>query len=207
MKRTFPLFVLVGVAGALVPVLAVFAQTSSSRPVSCCPSATCASGKNAVKSSTDDQVIEELIAILKETKSPETFTVTATVLGYMGPEARRALPALIRNAERLELLEDLFDTNATESHRAAQVLAEAIEMIVVESNSGVRVRTKRSRPQTPTSCTPATPYSYGGACSNAPPQPCPMSAGVAPSTIPLPNQPGELSPTKGSKAPRGVPPS
>jgi hypothetical protein len=138
MKRNLPLFVMVGVAGVLVPVLVVLAQPSSPRSAACCPSASSTTSKSSAPSSTDDKIIDEMIAILKETKSEETFIVTAMALGRMGPEAKRALPQLIRNAERLELFEDLFDSNASNDEReVARQVAEAI-MMLAESNKDGR---------------------------------------------------------------------
>jgi len=51
-------------------------------------------------------LLSELIAILNETKSVDTFSVTVGVLSEMGPRAESAIPAIIRNAERLGFLKD-----------------------------------------------------------------------------------------------------
>ncbi len=138
MKRKLPLFVMVGVAGVLVPVLAVLAQSSStSRAPTCCYPAPSSASKPSAPSSTDSKIIDELIVILKETKSEETFVVTAMALGRMGPDAKRALPQLIRNAERLELFEDLFDPEAAKGDReVSQGVAEAIMMLAEGNKEG-----------------------------------------------------------------------
>ena len=49
-------------------------------------------------------VVEELIALLDETQSRDTFLTTVVILRSLGSEARPALPAALRNAERLGLL-------------------------------------------------------------------------------------------------------
>src|SRR5579883_917683 len=87
MRRILPLFVIVGLAGVLVPVLALLAQSTSttSSPT------TCTDSKPSASSSTDGRIIDEMIAILKETGSEKTFAVTAMALGVMGPEAKPAL--------------------------------------------------------------------------------------------------------------------
>ncbi len=92
MRRILPLFVIVGLAGVLVPVLALLAQSTSttSSPTSCSPT-TCTDSKPSASSSTDGRIIDEMIAILKETGSEKTFAVTAMALGVMGPEAKPAL--------------------------------------------------------------------------------------------------------------------
>src|SRR5690349_17232994 len=112
MKRTVPLIVLIGAAGLLVPILGASGESPTcsgckGQWASGCPDGTYVQGCRAKSPSDSGNVLDELTAILKETKSTETFLVTTMVLGRMGPEAKRALPAIIRNAERLELLEDL----------------------------------------------------------------------------------------------------
>ena len=51
----------------------------------------------------DEGFVRELIAILKETSSPDAFLVTLSILQEMKVDARVAVPAIIRNAERLKL--------------------------------------------------------------------------------------------------------
>jgi hypothetical protein len=173
MKRTLPLFVLIAAIGLLVPVFAVFGKpTPEPCCVTCCPSAT------AAKSSSDnDKVIDELTAILKETKSSETFIVTAMVLGRMGPDAKRALPIIIRNAERLELFDDLYKTNASAENRAAaQEVVAALEMIL-DKKAGAKGRTWAN--PAPTCYTPA--IGYGSTSSGTPVCPAPT---YAPATLP-----------------------
>lgn len=164
MKRTLLVFVVVGMASLLVSALTVFGQ-STTRSIyverqATDPLVKRQASATTVKSSTDDeQLIDELAMILKETKSPETFLVTAMTLGRLGPKARRTLPIVIRNAERLELLEGLFDANAAGENRAvAQDVIEVIEMIVGKNGSGRVWREKP--PSTPPVCYPATPASY-----------------------------------------------
>src|SRR5207245_2151527 len=49
-------------------------------------------------------VVEELIALLDETQSRDTYLATVLVLSRLGSEAKPALPAALRNAEQLGLL-------------------------------------------------------------------------------------------------------
>jgi len=51
-------------------------------------------------------LVPELVAILNETKSLDTFLVTLRLLEGMGKQAEPAIPAIIRNAERLEVFKD-----------------------------------------------------------------------------------------------------
>lgn len=209
MKRILLVLVVVAAAGLLVPFFTAFAQSplqptggcsssslsssasgsnfssmGTTAPVCCSPAMPCAA---APETAGDDKVIDELTAILKETKSPETFVVTTCVLGRMGPKAKRALPAIIRNAERLELLEDaLKDQAAANPSTLTQKLLEAIEMIV-DKHAASRNK---------------LPAGYGAPPStwNAPvvaPTPCAPA-----STAPIPAAPP--APASQSKAPQGV---
>lgn len=169
MKGKIALFALVAAAAVLVPVLAVLAQQPVALPVptgaysgcsagSNCPTATCSTCSKSKETTCDNaKVVTELMAILKDTKSPETFLLTATTLCRLGGEAKRALPAIIRNAERLELLDGLLDSNTTADNReAAQAVFEAIEMILDKKGGG-----KRSRACTTPAIAPAPAASYG----------------------------------------------
>ena len=76
-------------------------------------------------------VVQELTAILNETDSAETFVVTAMALEKMGAAARPAVPAIVRNAERLGVLKGLFqgDGHGKKAERA-EVVMKAIETIL-----------------------------------------------------------------------------
>jgi hypothetical protein len=127
-----------GVAAILAPLLTMLDQSSST--TSAPPSASSATGsasKHSAASSTDAKIIDEMIAILKETKSEETFIVTVMALGRMGPEAKRALPQLIRNAERLKLFQVLLNAKAEAGDRGvSQHVAEAIVMMAAGQPMG-----------------------------------------------------------------------
>jgi hypothetical protein len=53
----------------------------------------------------DEALVKELVKILDETKSFDTFCVTASILCRVCPKARSAVPGIIRNAERLKILD------------------------------------------------------------------------------------------------------
>jgi hypothetical protein len=188
MKRKMVLFALVGAVGVFGCAFAAFAQSSSSKwgkpqtaaaePCSTATYTFATASSPAKASSAKSNIIEELTAILKETKSPETFLLTTMVLGRMGPDAKSALPAIIRNAERLELLEDLFDTSAPEANRdkngTRAKFVDAIEMILTVKDSA-------NRPSYPapaavyyapvTSYAPVSPPSYSPAPTSSMSQP------------------------------------
>jgi hypothetical protein len=199
MKRTLPLLVLIGVVGLLVPVLAVFGK-----PPAEAGCVSCSSSIPVAKSPSDnDRVIDELTAILKETKSAETFLVTAMVLGRMGPEAKRALPIIIRNAERLELFEDLYKANAAAENRAAaQEIVAALEMIL-DKKAGANGRTWRN--PTPACYAPAPVYgTTPPACAPASlASPNPPTSWNAPLAVPPPPTPS----TKPAKPAQPIAPS
>ncbi len=90
-------------------------------------------------------LLSELIAILNETKSVDTFSVTLAALAEMGPRAEPAIPAIIRNAERLGLLKDhlLAKEQNSEAVKRFEEIAPALERTIkailhneVSSNSG-----------------------------------------------------------------------
>src|SRR5207244_8896475 len=58
--------------------------------------------------------IDELVSILNETRSPDAFLVTLSILQELKPEARAVVPAIIRNAERLRLLKRTNPDQPTE---------------------------------------------------------------------------------------------
>jgi hypothetical protein len=73
--------------------------------------------------------VQELIKILNETKSPTTVLATAVALLPMGDKARLAVPALLRNAERLKMLDDLGNGNNSRKGEMAAMLVEVIYAI------------------------------------------------------------------------------
>jgi hypothetical protein len=75
----------------------------------------------------DDQV-QELIKIINETKSPYTLVATAVALMPLGEKAKVAVPAILRNAERLKVLEDLGKPNS-KKYEVAELLLESIYTI------------------------------------------------------------------------------
>jgi hypothetical protein len=213
MKRKVLLFVLLGAIAVLAPVLAVFAQSSkpadstytgvgvssssacstgftqSSASGSCCsPATTCTTCKAAKTSSSSDKnekIVEELTAILMETKSTETFLVTAMTLGKMGAVAKPALPAIIRNAERLEMFEDLFNSKASDPDRTGvQGVLDAIEMIVDKKASSKGRACCGVQPNVCPAPTSATSYATPNLCFPTPP-PCLPGPGPLPQA-PLP---------------------
>jgi hypothetical protein len=99
------------------------------------PTAEMQSPRQAASSATG--LVRELITILNETKSVDTFIVTCGLLEKMGTEARPAIPAMLRNAERLGLLKKSLLTGK-EGRRQLSInsLAEMIEHIVAPKGDG-----------------------------------------------------------------------
>jgi hypothetical protein len=64
-----------------------------------CGAACCCAAKGG-----DGELYAELVAILKETESPDTFMAAVTGLMATEGHGKRAIPAVIRSAERLGLL-------------------------------------------------------------------------------------------------------
>jgi hypothetical protein len=107
-----------------------------------------------------------LLIILHETKSPDTFVVTARALAAVGPAARRAVPAVIRGAERLNLLSEI-GKQAKAGDGLGMVVVEAIEELLQGQGAGRACCTPVCAPV----CAP--PVAYAVPC-------CPPAAGGPP---------------------------
>jgi hypothetical protein len=79
-------------------------------------------------------LVGELAGILNETKSKETFSVTLAVLRKMGPEAKPAVPVILRNADRLGLFDGAVVPNGQARQAATEVLT-AIDAILGRSEA------------------------------------------------------------------------
>src|SRR5207245_1830240 len=73
----------------------------------------------------DEAQVQELITILNETKSASTLVATAIALLPLGDKAKPAVPAILRNAERLKVLEDIGKP-ATKKGEVAAMLMEIV---------------------------------------------------------------------------------
>src|SRR5260370_27879624 len=76
----------------------------------------------------DQDQVQELIKILNETKSPYTRVATTAALAPLGDKAKVAVPAILRNAERLKILESLGNPESKKGG-LANMLMEAIYAI------------------------------------------------------------------------------
>jgi hypothetical protein len=74
------------------------------------------------ESSAEDQVVQELVEILNETKSPQTLLATTLALMPMGKKAQTAVPVIIRNAERLKMFGPLKDMSSAKAENATVIL-------------------------------------------------------------------------------------
>jgi hypothetical protein len=77
-----------------------------------------------------DPVVQELVAVLDRTSSPDTYVVTTAVLGKMGFAARPALPAVVRNGERLGVFKGVAGINkANEPPLPTEMVQEARKVV------------------------------------------------------------------------------
>src|SRR5262249_12661779 len=65
----------------------------------------------------DAKFTDELLSILNETKSPDAFLVTLSILQEVKPDAQEVVPAIIRNAERLRLFKRTDPDQPTEQQK------------------------------------------------------------------------------------------
>lgn len=90
-----------------------------------------------IQEAAHDELVEELVTILNETESPDTVILTASLLASMRPSAKKAVPAIIRGAERVGLLREHCGkaTDATKQE-PIHALAELIHSIALGKNPG-----------------------------------------------------------------------
>jgi hypothetical protein len=98
-------------------------------------------------------LVQELIQIINETRSIDTFFVTTKLLEDMGAKSRPAVPAIIRNAERLELFKDTV--LQTEKDGDKQKRVELTSMIVDSLGKIMGASSGGATPRQPVSVTPA----------------------------------------------------
>jgi len=116
--------------GVLTVVLASSAAGWSQEIVPAPAPAAAAKSNGSVRAA-NEKLVQELIAILKKTKSTDTFLVTVHALEAIGPRSKAAVPAIILNAQRLGLLKDIMQqAEDEEKDGPGIIIAEAIEHIV-----------------------------------------------------------------------------
>jgi hypothetical protein len=119
----------------------------------------------------NQQLVRDLVGILKKTKSPDAFLVTVKALGDIGPRAKPAVPAIILNAERLGLIKDILQQADDEEQLGSGVLImDAIEEIVAPR----RDRQNPAYAVPPPPCCPAPSFLMppSGCPSTCPLMPC-----------------------------------
>jgi hypothetical protein len=67
-------------------------------------------------------VVDDLVAVLAETKSKDVYTATVVALAHLGTDARAALPDILKHAERLGVLEGAFVGSGCKSIQCEVVL-------------------------------------------------------------------------------------
>jgi hypothetical protein len=105
------------------------------------------SAESAIRASKNIQLAQDLVAILNETKSPDVLLMTMETLAELKAEPHLVIPAIIRNAERLNLLEGIC-TSETRNRDQKKIL-EMLEFFTRRS----RLVAKAKKPLVPTTCT------------------------------------------------------
>jgi hypothetical protein len=155
-------------------------------PVPQCPACSAKeTSKTQTVKATKEKLVQELIAILNETKSPDTFIVTASALGMMGHDARPAVPSIIRNADRLGLLKGISELAGEESEEAKPTRQQRIAEGIMDCLD--QILSKQP--------------SNGGKTANPPAVPlvCPPSGIILPECLPFP-----VCPPPAPKAPKAL---
>jgi hypothetical protein len=111
----------------------------------CCPATTAVSAPaktHGAVHAANEKLVHELVAILKTTKSSDTFLVTVKALEDIGPRARAAVPTMILNAERMGLLKDITQqADDEETDGPGIIVSEAIAHIVAPRREREAART------------------------------------------------------------------
>jgi hypothetical protein len=142
MKRPRTSLLVLTLGIALLTGYAAWGQPKPTSPPAACPT-TCGSvgcptpvcmpaapPRCCMPSSPDNaKLVEELLAILQETRSADTFIVTVKALSDLGPDAKTAVPAIIRGGDRLGLFKDI-ETQAKEEEGSGLMIVDAIEEIL-----------------------------------------------------------------------------
>jgi hypothetical protein len=95
----------------------------------------------------DHKLADELVKILNETQSTDTFFVTSQCLVHTKADPAVAVPIIICNAERLGVLKGWFDDAAPTKE---QKMLDKVFKHFLASSKGVRKTVKKSKP--PLSC-------------------------------------------------------
>jgi hypothetical protein len=83
--------------------------------------------------------VGELISILNETRSPDAFLVTLSILQEIKPDARAVVPVIIRNAERLRLFKRTDPDQPTEPQKMIVECIAALLNKVADSETGALI--------------------------------------------------------------------
>jgi len=108
------------------------------RAAGCCGKpAKCAMAPSGKEQACNGPLVQELIAVLNETKSREVMVMTIAALAELGPEAKCAVPVILRNAERCDLLRGVMEASkdSDQSKLGTQVLEWLMLMLGKEKKS------------------------------------------------------------------------
>jgi hypothetical protein len=131
----------------------------------------------------DDQV-QELIKIINETKSAYTLVATTIALAPLGEKAKVAVPVILRNAERLKLLESLGNPDSKKGEIATLLLESIYAIQAGTPIDGLRFQGPVSaRPPVALPPAPATYYPAVTPVCPAPVCPAPPPTGTPPTSL------------------------
>ncbi len=170
--------------------LAGQAPSSSVAGLPCCKETLCkemSCCSPAKKTKNDAEVVAELVKILEQTKSADTFVATLLALSQF--EDKSPLPAVVRNAGRLGLLKGICKED--KPNHAQEMIGAYLSGEMVES---CRVGGRRNDALVPAGyyppCVPPMPLNYG-------PPTCPQISTFAPAPLPAPVRAGCCVPATG----------
>jgi hypothetical protein len=103
----------------------------------------------------DDTVVRELVTVLDQTKSRDTFCLALPVLTALKGDGRRAIPAVLRNAERLHISRGMRQEGAKWT-REQKLVADCLQALAGRPGARARPDVFATPPPAPP---PPTAYS------------------------------------------------
>jgi hypothetical protein len=128
-------------------------RTVVPEPIAVVPSANVPSAEPPHAKTSKDQAAADLVAIIKETESHETFMLALTALAALKPNDKTILPLAIRNADRLGMTEGMFKEKPSEEQEALENVFE----LLLGDQAVSRPRWYDDKPAKTPGCVPAPP--------------------------------------------------
>jgi hypothetical protein len=113
-------------------------------------------------------LVSELIAVLDETQSVDTFLVTLGLLESMEAKAQPAIPSILRNAERLGVFKNHLTSKGRDTEQVESIVKSLEKILSSEQKSSPRTAVAGSEPSEPGSALGALAGALVGSAVGSP---------------------------------------